>query len=376
MKNTPRITTLTKLTLVAAACAIVLSACGGGGGGTTTTAVTPTPAAPTPAATVAAPAAPATPTAPVTTAPTPTPLTANFVTSVPTPAYPTGSEELAAFNLLNAERTQCGFGKLAQNSQLDAASKAHADYQLRNNVRSHFESLTQFPLGFTGVNDFERIAFQGYADVGASTDLFNTFFGGDGSKTNTGAIGMRTLLSAPYHLTGLVDSYREIGVSVRNGVDVGSSIARVILQINPAYKASAGPQLMAASDVLTYPCEGSTGVNRQLLGESPNPVPGRNLAVEPLGTAILVTVREGQTVRITSSSVTKVSTGVPVVMRAAIDNSNDPAGPCTRGCFQPHQAYVIPDGPLDANSAYNVVVAGTNNGVGFTRSFRFFTGVN
>ena len=351
--------------MLVAATAAMLTACGGGSdSGSGSAAQAPTPVAP-------APAVPVTP-----LAPSPTPLTANFVTSVPTPTYAAGSEELAAFNLLNAERTQCGFGKLAQNVQLDAAAKAHADYQLRNNVRSHFESQTQFPLGFTGVDDFERIAFQGYAGVGASTDLFNTFFGGDGGKINTGAIGMRTLLSAPYHLSGLVDGYREIGVSVRSGVDVGGSIARVILQINPAYKAAAGPQLMASSDVLTYPCEGSTSVNRQLLGESPNPVPGRNLATQPLGTAILVTVREGQTVRITSSSVTKVSTGVPVLMRTAIDNSNDPAGPCTRGCFQPHQAYVIPDGPLDADSAYNVVVIGTNNGLGFTRSFRFVTGAN
>ena len=363
MKNTTRITTLTKLTLVAASTAIFLSACGGGGGGTTTTAATPTPVVPTPAA-------PVTPTAPVTTAPTPTPLTANFVTSVPAPAYPAGSKELAAFNLLNAERTQCGFGKLAQNSQLDAAAKAHADYQLLNNVDSHFESLAQFPLGFTGVTSAERIVFQGYDGLGASTDEYATAIG-QGTKAGRGERSIRSLLAAPYHLSGLVSSYRDIGLSLRNGADVGVTTSRVILQINPAYKASAGPQLMAASDVLTYPCDGSTGVIRLLDNETPNPVPARDLATQPLGTAILVTVREGQTVRITSSTVTKVSTGTPVVMRAAIDNSNDPSN-----AFPTHQAYVIPDGPLDANSSYNVVVAGTNNGVGFTRSFRFVTGVN
>ena len=351
--------------VLVAATAAMLTACGGGSdSGSGSAAQAPTPVAP-------ASVVPVTP-----LAPSPTPLTANFVTSVPAPTYPAGSEELAAFNLLNAERTQCGLGKLAQNTQLDAAAKAHADYQLRNNVTGHIQSASQFPLGFTGVNEIQRIAFQGYGDLGASADEITTLIGGEGSKVGSGERGIRTLLSAPYHLNGLVASFRDVGFSARNGADVGVTTSRVILQVNPAYKASAGPQLMASSDVLTYPCEGSTGVNRQLLNEEPNPVPGRNLATQPLGTAILVTVREGQTVRITSSSVTKVSTGVPVVMRAAIDSSNDPAGPCTRGCFLPHQAYVIPDGPLDGNSAYNVVVAGTNNGAGFTRSFRFVTGVN
>lgn len=349
----------TKHLILIITAAAALAACGGGGGSTTT------------------PVAPVIPVIPVT--PMPTPLTANLVTSVPTPTYPAGSEELAAFNLLNAERTQCGFGKLAQNAQLDAAAKAHADYQLRNNVFSHFESLAQFPSGFTGVDSQERVLAQGYSNSGASSDLFSSVTSTSSTvnlKTGIGESAMRRLLSAPYHLNGLVDSYREVGIFVRASSDVGVTGNRAILQINPAYKTAAGPQLMAASDVLTYPCEGSTGVNRQLLGESPNPVPGRNLATQPLGTAILVTVREGQTVRVTSSSVTKVSTGVPVVMRAAIDNTNDPAGPCTQGCFLSHQAYIIPDGALDANSAYSVVVAGTNNGVGFTRSFRFVTGVN
>lgn len=331
-----------------------LTACGGGGGGA-------------PAGGATAPV--------VTAAPADTSFPANFVNSVPTPTFAPGSEELAAFNLLNAERTQCGFGKLAQNAQLDAAARAHADYQIKNNLFSHLENQIQFPAGYTGDDDIARIAFQGYGDLGQATDEIASVTGTN-TKTGQGEKGIRGLLGAPYHLNGLVAGFRDVGMSVRSAIDVSSSNPRVVLQVNPAYKNAAGPQLMASSDVLTYPCEGSTGVDRQLLNETPNPVPGRNLANQPLGTAILIVVREGRTVRVTSSSVTKISSGASVVMRAAIDDSNDPSGPCTRGCFLSHQAYVIPDGPLDANSAYQAIVNGTNNGISFSRSFRFVTGAN
>ena len=66
--------------------AATLAACGGGGGD----APAPTPA------------------------PAPAPATlADVVTSVPTPTYAAGSEALAAFNTLNAERSRCGFGMVA-----------------------------------------------------------------------------------------------------------------------------------------------------------------------------------------------------------------------------------------------------------------------
>ena len=104
-----------------------IAACGGGGGGST--------------GGVAAPAAPV------------VQVTAQLVTSVPTPNYGAASEELIAFNYLNAERARCGFGKLAQSVPLDKAAKAHADYQLINTFLGHFENAAQYPNGFTGVED-------------------------------------------------------------------------------------------------------------------------------------------------------------------------------------------------------------------------------
>jgi uncharacterized protein YkwD len=327
-------------------CAMV--ACGGGGGG----------ASPT--------AGPA-----VTTAPAPNPTNTTLVTTVPAAGYAAASEELAAFNLLNAERGRCGFGLLAQNGQLDAAAKAHNDYQIVNNTASHFQNQQQFPTGFTGARASDRALTAGYIDAGEVADEF-TFASGTTDKTGIGERGVRGLLSAPYHLAGLMDGYRDVGMSARSSADTtpAGANARVILHINAAYKQAAGPQLIAAGSVATYPCAGSAGVNRQLKNETPNPVPGRDLALNPIGTPIYVSTRAGDVLTISSATMTETVAGTPVALRAPITASSDPAS-----IYKSHQGYVAPDGPLKATTEYTVTVTGTANGVAFTTaSFRYTTG--
>ena len=286
--------------------------------------------------------------------------------------YAAGSEELAAFNLLNLEREHCGFGSLAQNAQLDAAARAHADYQIFNNLISHVE-VAGNPNGFTGVLPSDRIAAAGYTDAGAVTDEIAGFIGTN-QKTGLGEQALRNLLNAPYHLQGLMSGFRDVGLSVRSGLDTGTGSATVVLQINAAYKRSVGPQLLAAADVNTYPCEGTTGVNSKLTNEEPNPVPGRNLSTTPLGSSVYVSVRVGNVLNITSASMIQIGTGQSVTLRPPITAANDPYGPCATGCFKTHQAYVVADAPLQAMTSYQVSINGTNNGIPFTRSFRFTTG--
>ncbi len=338
------------LSLYLLVCTVLgLSACGGGGGGDS---------ASSSAASTAADAAA---------------VSAAAASGTPTPAYVTGSEELAALNLLNAERSRCGFGQLAQQAQLDAAAKAHADYQIINNLLTHVEDRTAFPNGFSGVSALDRVIAKGYTGVGGVTDEIVGLFG-TSVKTGAGASGIRGLLSAPYHLRGLVGPFRDIGISVRSNTDVGTSAPKVFLQIDAAYKSAVGPQSLAASDVNTYPCEGTTGVNRQLSNESPNPVPGRDLSVNPLGAVVYIGTREGNTLQISSASMLQVSTGSPVALRAPITAATDPYSPCSEGCFKSHQAYVAANAPLQANAAYQVMITGSNNGAAFSRVFTFTTG--
>jgi uncharacterized protein YkwD len=288
-------------------------------------------------------------------------------------SYAAGSEELAAFNLLNFERDRCGFGVLAQNAQLDAAARGHADYQSLNDLFTHVQDPVAYPSGFTGEVPSDRVAAAGYPGTGVVADEIVRFVGAT-RKDGLGTRGLRDLLSAPYHLRGLMGGYRDVGVSVRSSADVGSSARLVYLQINAAYKAGAGPQPLAAGEVSTYPCEGTTGVNRQLRNESPNPVPGRNLAVNPLGAVVYVAVRAGNTLRIRSAAMTDVQTGRAVTLRPPVTAENDPIGGCQEGCFEPHQGYLAADAPLLANAPYQVVLNGSSNGVAFSRVFTFVTG--
>lgn len=289
-------------------------------------------------------------------------------TTAPASSYAAGSEELAAFEVLNAERGRCGFGVLAQNTRLDAAARAHADYQLRNDLFSHEEDQARFPDGFTGVTMVDRYAVQGYTNYGGAVDEISGLTG-NADKTGFGVQGVRNLLNAPYHLKGLMSGMREAGVAVRSSRDTGTSTPRVLLQWNGAYTRDAGPQQLRAEDVLTYPCDGATGVDRQLANESPEPVPGRDLRVSPLGTSVYVATRTGNALTVSGVAMTNTRTGAAVALRTPVSGGNDP-----QQAYARNEAYVAADGPLDAGTAYQVTLTGTNNGAAFTRSFTFTTG--
>ena len=258
---------------------------------------------------------------------------------------------------------------LAQSTQLDAAAKAHNDYQIINNTASHFENPTQFPIGFTGINAVDRARFQGYVNIGEITDEF--VFSNVIDRVNFGELGIRSLLNAPYHMASLMRNYRDVGLSIRASNEttpVGVS-SRTFLHANLTYKTTTGPQQISTADVKTYPCQGSTGIFFRLANESPNPVPGRDLSQLPLGSSVYVMLREGQTLVIATATMRETLSNTPVVMRAPITSSNDP-----NGFFRPHEGYVVPDAPLKPSTQYSVRITGSNTGTAFVKSYSFTTG--
>ena len=304
------------------------------------------------------------------------PVNSNIVVSVGPANYATASEESAAWSLLNAERSFCGFGLLNQNLALDKAAKAHADWQIVNNYLSHYEVATG-TVGFTGVSPSDRIVAAGYGPGNSfsSTDETSSNVGIN-NKLGYGNFGMRNLLNAPYHAAALIKGFRDGGVSVRNDTDSSSTFgARLVLQVNLATKVADGSQTVDSSTVLTYPCEGTVGVNRQLVNETPNPVPGRNLATSPLGSSVQVLIREGNTLAITSATMINVATSASVILRTPITAANDPNATAGGNYLQKNQGFISPDAPLDGNTKYQVTVNGTNNGVAFSRTFSFTTGL-
>jgi uncharacterized protein YkwD len=315
---------------------VLLGACGGGGGGGSTGAAPVVPGA----------------------TPAPVVLAATLVGSVPASTYT--DDAAAAFNLINAERNTCGFGLLLQNPSLDAAAAAHAAYTPMSIVTGedlHAEVAGR--AGFTGTTPTARAVARGYVgSVGEVMALGN------------GNVAMRLLLSGPYHLRGLMDGYRDIGIGM-----MASSLPEF-----PYFVADLGSQtgtaaqLLGSGDVATYPCAGVVGVNYQLRNETPNPVPDRNLSTTPIGTPILVKVRDGNALMITNAAMINVASGASVVLRAPVGAANDPNKVNGVSYFKPSEAYIAPDAALVPGTVYQVTINGKNSGVAFSRTFSFTTG--
>lgn len=291
----------------------------------------------------------------------------SVVTSAPTETYTAASEEENAFNLLNAERSRCGFGYLTQNTLVDAAARSHADWQLINWINSHYESSGT--TGYTGYNGGNRIQYQGYTNLLGYGDNIGMRTGTN-SKTGYGVESIRGLLSAPFHSRSLLGYFRDVGFGVRNNVDAGSANFGVVSQINLAYSSTGGKQQPASEEVITYPCQGTTGVNYRLRNESPNPVPGRDLSTNPLGHPVVIRVHDNNSLSVTSVTMTSTSTNVGVTLRSVAQTRADD----TNHFFTYNEAYVIPDAPLAQNTTYRVTIIGTNASVPFSKTFTFTTG--
>ncbi len=292
----------------------------------------------------------------------------SLVTTVSQPTYGTTTEEWAAFNLINAERDRCGLGKLAQSTAADTATAGHSLWNVTNGYTGHFQ--TPNTTAFTGVSPFDRLVASGYGSSGSFQANESIFARTSTDPAGMGVTGTRLLLNAPYHAIVMLDGYRDVGIKILSSNDVpGAASPQVTVGYKFAYKYDQGAQLLAGDAVSTYPCEGTTGVSRQLTNESPNPVPGRNLAQQPLGSSIMVLIRQGQTLNITSATLTNLTTGTAVTLRSPATSATDP-----NNALQSHQAFVSADAPLDALTQYQATISGTNNGTPFSRTFTFTTG--
>ena len=322
---------------VSCVAAATLTACGGGGAGA--------PATASASGTVAASPAPITvPSAPVAT------------------GYPANSQQGEAFALLNAERTKCGFAALVQNSALDIAAGAHANFLVENGVHYGHLEVAGLPF-FSGVSEKDRAVAAGYSDpVGAmlavSIGTLST------SQARTIQMQVRDILGAPYHLLSAIDDYLDAGVGYASKIiGVNESKALNITLGRP------GGNPLDAAQVYTYPCEGSTAVNARLANETPSPIPA-NLSQDYrlYGTPIAVKVRTGKVLIVISATITP-GAGGPAVPAQIIGLANTPQPALMRG----DSAYVLPTSPLTPSTTYTVQLAGTSDGVAFTKTFSFTT---
>lgn len=346
--------TLFKHVLSVAALA-TLAACGGGGGGSDAPS-TPNPASPT---NPSVPSTPGTPTTPV------TPPSTTIVDAVPAATYAAGTAEAAVFKVLNAERSTCGFGKVAQSAQLDVAAQGQASYQkLRADEGVIVAGHDQDPAksGFVAVTIPERVAKTGYNAAASTEDISQYFIG---STADYGNSLTRVLLGSVYHARSVLDGWRDMGASVTyaSGAPAGYQLA-TLAWVGGTQSGQAQQQ---AADVVTYPCQGTSGVHPYMFPESPEPFAGLGFTSgDTVGHPIFVRAPQGKVLTIATATVT--SSGgkvVPVlVYTAAIDPNK---------LVQNNEAFVVPREPLALGGSYTVQVQGDISGVAFTRTFTFST---
>ncbi|WP_175804548.1 CAP domain-containing protein [Burkholderia ambifaria] len=272
------------------------------------------------------------------------------------PQYAQGSAQLAAFNLLNQYRTQCGFPALQENTVLDQAAQAHALYQGLNGAVSDMESAgTQ---GFTGATYVDRAVH-----VGAPSTVFGTGVSA-AYYTNTtltdaeyGKNLITAWMSGVYHSPAVLYPSKIVGIgsyktSFNGFPDVWGSVSLL----------DTSAQTMSGTP-LTFPCQGVTGVAYSVSGEIPTPP---NVSASGWGTPIVVAGNLSDAVILQSAAVSGPSGAVAVQVLNASTDPNKQLGT--------YQAVAYPTSPLSPNTTYNVTLTGTVNGTPFSRSFSFTTG--
>ncbi|EJL79289.1 hypothetical protein AB4142_25625 [Variovorax sp. 2RAF20] len=180
-------------------------------------------------------------------------------------------------------------------------------------------------------------------------------------STGRGAESIRSLLSAPYHALDLLTAALDVGISVKSSDDAGTTGSggpRTIAQYNFGLQQTAFAQHPGAEEIRTYPCNGTTGTAFELKNESPNPIPGRDLAANPIGQPIIIAVRPGQLVEITSATMVKKSDLTAIALRPTMTCANDP-----NSHLDPSRAIILPDVPPEPNTEYTVSIAGTNTAI-------------
>lgn len=309
-----------------------LAACGGGGGGGNDNSSGASPA--TGAST------PATPTNPA---------------NVTTPQYPSDSFHLAAFTLLNQQRQKCGFSALQQNTALDQAAAAHAQYQATNNTISDTE--TAGAAGFTGVSYVDRAAHFGYTQsvgfVGVSGGFYTN---ATWTEAQYGEQAIYGLISGVYHIA--------IAAAPTTAIGIGKVATTYNGFPQEWYSMTlANYQPVTTNAPLTFPCQGTTGVAYSAGGEIPTP-PGTS---GNWGTPVAVAGNSSDTVVMQSGSMTDSSGNV--ITLQVLDSAKDP-----NKILPKYMGVAYPATPLSPNASYSVSLTGTINGTAFSRTFTFTTG--
>jgi len=327
-----------------------LAACGGGGDGGGSGS---TPTAPT---------TPTTPTAPV------EPTSVPPVASVPAASYTDARAQL--FTQLNDFRAAVGVGMLRQDTKLDVAAQAHADYMKANLVVTHNEVSTN--AGYYEATPRSRATKAG---VDAAQWIGEVANGTGMLQASWVPLCMR-MTNSVYHLQAMTSNVETVGLGINDyacSIDMGTVTG--VTGTPPANSApNGGGQLMAANAIAVAPLDGSS-VDGAMPAESPQPAPDIAAPGHPLMVRVRVDVG---TDTLTVSNFTLVdNVGATIPGRVLVANNalsgTKVSGAQADAMLYPGVAFFMPLAPLASGKTYTATFAGARNGTAISKSWSFKT---
>ena len=278
-------------------------------------------------------------------------------TTVPAPVYSTDSALKTAYiNDLNNLRAKFGISLVAQNTNLDTATQAHASYlaiNMTQSMETSYDPATGLPyahsedvgnVGFYAATPQLRVTKAGYAGyagevaiAGATTSSPVT------SNALTGDQAFYGLFNTIYHRDIMMqDEMRDIGI----GFALPSEFV-----IDLGYTGVTVP--LPSTFTFTYPLNGQTIDNPAWTSgaEMPNPTPTIPTGTT-IGPPITFASGTGHTLKITSFTLVD-SVGANV----AVQQTNAVTDP-TSG-IAPNIAHIIPLAKLNLGSTYTATFTGS-----------------
>ncbi len=326
------------INLLAIATAIsILSACGGGGGATVPS--TSAPVIPPPS--------------------TPSVAPADLQLVNAAPSYAVGTQEYAAYQLLQDIRASVNIGFLVEDPALSKAASNHIGYLLANpdlnladidpkSGAPLFHSEDPIRPQFTGVDVLARSTVTGYG--GRYLSEVGSYGASEGATR-----AVRDLMATVYHRVLLLDQ------GVRNvGISIGANAAKTAV-IDFGYKSA--PQHVASDYVGIYPVDKQIGVPRFPAPEAPNPY-GAAVSAS-LGYPISVTSADGTAIGAFTIVVTETGQAASLPVQY-ISNTTDKGVPT-------NVIFAIPAANLKPSTTYTVTASFSINGVAKSKTWSFTT---
>ena len=289
----------------------------------------------------------------------------NLQTTVPTPTYAAGSQELAFYTAYNAFRQAEGLGLLAQNTKLDTADQNHLKYHFTN-TDLNFQSIdpaTGRPLfhiedpkrpNFTGVQELDRANFAQYGGIYVGES--GTYGSGQGAVA-----ALNLLLGGVYHRAGLMfQGPKDFGIAI--GTDALQTTVMTFGFVTTR-------QSNASNYFGFYPAANQTGVPLYAAAEVPNPYPDLSYDDYAAKTSYPINVvsADGTALAVTTFTVTESGQSAPMSARL-LTQAND-----TNKELQGNTAFLVANTSFKPNTVYNVSFVGTVNGANVTKTWSFTT---